>query len=186
MLETMVEKANHIYVRWASGQDVSSLVLRHNTDDSITNVRRTHSATDYVEVFMSEPPTTDSFTHAHPSLSQCITEVHQRALTLFPLRKPCQCSTRSAAPCPSSHSLSASPEIKQTTSSPVLPDLYTANFAYGVLRSGTPNLLSPSVSPPSTAVATMPASRMGIVDTLNFDFGALNPSWNDQSWMAWF
>jgi hypothetical protein len=27
---------------------------------------------------------------------------------------------------------------------------------------------------------------MAVVETLNFDFGAINSSWNDQSWMAWF
>jgi hypothetical protein len=181
----MVEKANHIYARWSSGQDVSSLVLRHSTDDANdqdSNKRRTHSATDYVKVFMSEQPTPDSFAQAHPSLSQCITEVHQRALSLFPLRKPCQCSARATAPCPPSHSWSPLPEVKAP--SPVLPDLYTANFAYGVLCSGTPKI-SRSSSPLHTP-AIIPASRMAVVDTLNFDFGALNPSWNDQSWMAWF
>jgi hypothetical protein len=178
----MVDKANHIYVRWASGQDEPALVLRHTTDeptDQDKQSRRTTTAKDYANIFMSEQPTSDSFALAHPTLSQCIAEVHQRALTLFPMRKPCQCSARAASSCPPSHSWSPPPEIQQAPS-PVLPDLYTASFSYGVLQGHTPAVR------PQPAAALLPASRMAVVDTLNFDFGALNPSWNDQSWMAWF
>jgi hypothetical protein len=187
MLEMMVAKANNIYVRWASGQDVSSLVLRHdarNLPEMDGKDRRAHSASDYVKTFMAPQPTTDPFATAHPNLSQCIAEVHQRALTLFPLRKPCQCATRTPAACSSPHSavVEATPA---PSSSPVLPEMYTANIAYGVLCGGTPDL-SPNVTPP--APAPIASGRMAVVDTLNFDFGALNPSWDsdDQNWMAWF
>jgi hypothetical protein len=177
----MVEKANHIYLCWAIGKEELSLVLRHSTDDANDpndSERPTHSAKEYAKLFMSKRPAPDSFTTAHPMLTQCIAEVHERALYLLPLREPCQCSARACAD--SSQMWSSVPEFKQVQSS-VLPDMYTASFAPGVLCSNTPDI-SPSTTPPDI----MPASRMAVVDTLNFDFGALNPSWNDQSWMAWF
>lgn len=178
----MVEKANHIYLRWAEGQDVPSLVLRHaddTTDSDGRDTPGTRTAKEYAQTFMTPQPTTDSFANAHPSLSQCISEVHQRALKLFPTRKPCQCSARAAQSCPPSHSWSPSLQVAPLqTPSPVLPDLYSGNFTYGVV---------PVDGPPGHTSSTLgPESRMAVVDTLNFDFGAMNPSCNDQSWMAWF
>jgi hypothetical protein len=175
MLETMVDKANHIYLRWAAGQDDDSLVLRHRTDQSPeaegVYVHRPNNAKAYAETFMSEQQPKDSFACAHPNLAQCITEVHQRALTLFPLRKPCQCSARVPTSVPQ-HKI-------KLLSSPVLPELFTERIAYGILQTA-----GPTVGPPKTVILS--ESRMAVVDTLNFDFGALDPSWNDQSWMAWF
>src|ERR1700730_11198036 len=99
----MVEKANHIYLCWAIGKEELSLVLRHSTDDANDpdgSARPTHSTKEYVKLFMSGRKAADSFTTAHPMLTQCITEVHQRALYLLPLRKPCQCSARAGADSP--------------------------------------------------------------------------------------
>jgi len=181
ILESMVNKAIDIYVRWANDQDEPNLALRH-ADDVREPPQRTRSALDYAKAFMSGSKTPDSFANAHPSLSQCIAEVHQRALKLFPLRKQCQCSTRSGPSEPSTSSLPFTPPSTQGTPpqhapplAPVLPDLYQGDFRIKAA------IVSPN--PPSLP---SPKSRMDVVGTLNFDFGAINSSWKDPSWMAWF
>lgn len=192
ILETMIEKANDIYSRWSKGQDMPTIVLRH-ADDSPEADGSTHSpqlapaplelAKTGVHSYSPSPASSDSFIQSHRSLSQCIVEVHQRAKLLFPMRKPCKCSMAKPTVCPPSHSWSPPPLIPQLATTPVLPDLYSGNFTFGVLpvcndgsRAGTERAMSQPLSP---------TSRLAVVDTLNFELGALNPS-SDQSWMAFF
>lgn len=160
----MVGKANDIYTRWSHGQEVPTIVLRH-TDD-------------YPEIRSPSPDANaDPFSHCHRSLLQCIVEVHERGKFLFPLRKPCQCTWRSSpASCPPSHSWAPPPQLgsKVSTPTPVLPELYLSNLSRAVVACGG------SAVPPLS-----PASKFAVVDTLNFELGALSPG-TDQSWMAWF
>ncbi|KAF9465747.1 hypothetical protein BDZ94DRAFT_1159388 [Collybia nuda] len=179
ILETMVDKANNIYNRWVDGQEIQT-VLQHVVNDYHETDRHlpiTSAAGEFTEQgFTSSNPvhTTDSFTYTHWSLAQCIVEVHQRAKTLFPQRKPCQCSVAVTVPCPPSHFWSPPPTIQQA--SPVLPDLYSGSFQVGgVLPSTGPAIPSP----------LSPTSKMALVDTINFELGALNSS-GDQNWMAFF
>ncbi|KAL0961372.1 hypothetical protein HGRIS_006328 [Hohenbuehelia grisea] len=197
ILNTMVAKANHIYTRWAEGEE-APLALRHTfadmeQTDSLMGMPGSPQQ-QYQQHHSQQPqqqqePEVDSFAHAHRSLSQCIAEVHQRAMILFPTRKPCQCSAKLATrdtPCPPSHSWSPPPKLSAAQAmSPVLPDLYSSGtWMYGVLPGDGPGVPGASVG----LNAISPSSRMAMVDTLNFDFGALNQSsWSDgQSWMAWF
>ncbi len=157
----MVGKANDIYTRWSRGQDVPTIVLRH--------------ADDYLDAQMPLlTDTTDTFASCHHSLPQCIAEAHERAKLLFPTRKPCTCSSRALAadPCPPSHSWAPPPQIN--TNKPVLPELYLSNYSRALVVCGG------SPVPPLS-----PTSKFAVVDTLNFELGALNPG-SDQSWMAWF
>ncbi|KDQ25531.1 hypothetical protein PLEOSDRAFT_1097493 [Pleurotus ostreatus PC15] len=178
ILDTLVVKANHIYTRWAEGDDVPSLALRHTlSDDPVQEATMQQQ---------NQQPSPDSFTNAHRSLSQCIAEVHQRAMILFPSRKPCQCAQRTqarrATPCPPSHSWSPPPKLSPSQEmSPVLPDLYDGSMLHGVLPGNGPGITAINVG-------LNPASRMAVVESINFDFGALNQTWNDgsQNWMAWF
>lgn len=171
-------KANHIYTRWAEGDDVPSLALRHTlSDDPVQEAMMQQQ---------NQQPSPDSFANAHRSLSQCIAEVHQRAMILFPSRKPCQCAQRTqasrATPCPPSHSWSPPPKLSPSQEmSPVLPDLYDGSMLHGVLPGNGPGITAINVG-------LNPASRMAVVESINFDFGALNQTWNDgsQNWMAWF
>ncbi|KAL4252529.1 Zinc cluster transcription factor 30 [Pleurotus pulmonarius] len=178
ILDTLVLKANHIYTRWAEGDDVPSLALRHTLSDDPTQEAMMQQ--------INQQPSHDSFANAHRSLSQCIAEVHQRAMILFPSRKPCQCAQRAqtnrATPCPPSHSWSPPPKLSPSqTMSPVLPDLYDGSMLHGVLPGNGPGITSINVN-------LNPSSRMAVVESINFDFGALNQTWNDgsQNWMAWF
>ena len=178
-----MEKTNHIYSRWANGQEDPSLVLPRVDDppapDSFSVVSR--SATDYTKPFMTSPSRPDPFVHTHRSLSHCIEEVHQRGLSLFPTRKPCRCSAATSASCLPSHSWSPPPKFRhplQVSLSSVLPDLHSGGLTYGV-----PPPDSSAILPPIAPIS--PTSRIAVAESLNFDFGALNPG-NDPSWMAWF
>jgi hypothetical protein len=105
-------------------------------------------------------------------------EVHQRAKALYPQRKPCKCSVTVSPPCPPSHFWAPPPNIPRT--SPVLPDLYSAAFHKGVLPLNGPPPPSPQPQSPLS-----PTSRLAVVDTLNFELGALNSN-SDQGWMSFF
>lgn len=83
ILESMVEQANDTYYRWQTNQDVPTVILKYSHDDP-----------------SREPTTRDPFVNTHPSLAQCILEVHERGKSLFPLRKPCQCGDYVAEECP--------------------------------------------------------------------------------------
>jgi len=83
----MTEKAMDIYNRWMNGQELPIVVLRHTNENGTTQV----------EDFERRSPSQlvdDPFMHTHQSLDQCIAEAHQIAKTMFPLRKPCNCSSR--------------------------------------------------------------------------------------------
>lgn len=159
----MINKAIDIFARWASGQQMPTIVLRHHDDD----IDR-HDTT-------SPPPTSDAFKNCHRSLVQCIAEVHDRAKFLFPMRKPCNCSTRNSPPpdCPPSHSWAPPPKL--APSPPVLPEIYLSTLSRGVTASSGTGAVPP----------LSPTSKFAMVDTLNFELGDLSPG-TDQSWMAWF
>ncbi|KAF8158548.1 hypothetical protein B0H34DRAFT_783008 [Crassisporium funariophilum] len=60
------------------------------------------------------------------------------------------------------------------------------SFGEGIYYSGTvlPSD-GPAIQPPPTTLALSPSSKMAVVDTINFELGALNSS-SDQTWMAFF
>lgn len=95
ILETMVDKANDIYFRWSNGQELPTIVLRHITEDGTS-----YAPGDEPDSERRSPsvPPEDPFLFTHQSLAQCIGEVHQIARNMFPLRKPCNCSSRAAQP----------------------------------------------------------------------------------------
>lgn len=178
----MVTKANDIYNRWSDGQEVQT-VLQHVVSDEEMGLSPVSSTRGKFLVGSSQPDTQhdlvqDPFMYTHHSLAQCIVEVHQRAKTLYPQRKPCSCSTSVSPPCPPSHFWAPPPNITQMT--PVLPDLYSAVYQGGALRR---NGSTSPISQPRTPLS--PASRLAVVDTINFELGALNSN-TDQSWMSFF
>jgi hypothetical protein len=182
ILETMVNKANNIYNRWADGQEVQT-VLQHVVDEPdadaspiITSGRS--GAASFTQLENQHQGTQDPFAYTHHSLAQCIAEVHQRAKTLYPKRKPCKCSVTVDPPCPPSHFWAPPPNIPHT--SPVLPDLYTVAFQGGVLPSSGP---TPTSTQPHTPLSL--TSKLAVVDTINFELGALSSN-TDQSWMSFF
>ena len=202
----MIDKANVIYNRWSNGQETPTIILRHITDE----------AQDFPEDGQPSRATSESsddpFASAHPSLAQCIAEVHQRAKALFPLRKPCQCSPTLEKACPPSHSWSAPPDVSQLP--PVLPpevplsglkktssatggfghgNVYQPGmlddssatsrpvFGEGLYNNGT---VLPGDGPPLSMTLPL-SSKLAVVDTINFELGALSAS-SDQPWMAFF
>jgi hypothetical protein len=185
ILETMVNKANDIYNRWADGQEVQT-VLQHVVDEPdasacpVTASGRSGAASFVAPAQLENQHqgTHDPFAYTHHSLAQCIAEVHQRAKALHPQRKPCNCSVKVDPPCPPSHFWAPPPNIPHT--SPVLPDLYSVVFQRGVLP---PNGPTPSSSQPHSPLS--PTSKLAVVDTINFELGALNSS-TDQSWLSFF
>jgi len=232
----MIDKTNDIYNRWSNGQDLPTIVLRHTTDESSdhwpmngayangNNQEVKHNGQQNQYYDGQQPQTqaqtqSDSFMRSHRSLAQCIGEVHQRAQALFPLRKPCQCSSKVAQSCPPSHSWSPPPNIP-SQSSPVLPpstmpfsrmppspSAFSGGIGIGDTN-GTPRTYSPvtnghqwqgiynmgegiysnTVLPldgPPIPPPLSPSSKMAVVDTINFELGALNSN-TDQNWMAFF
>jgi len=144
----MTEKAMDIYNCWMNGHELPIVVLRHTNENETTQVE------DFERRSPSQPAD-DPFTHTHPSLLQCIAEVHQIAKTMFPLRKPCNCSNRSNSKssnvgvgrvshglqqvvitesCPPSHDWSPPPTVNASCA--VLPDT-TPLGLYGVGNSVT-------------------------------------------------
>lgn len=173
----MVNKANDIYNRWVEGQEVQT-VLQHlvPTDpaahemDPSSHGHLTPTVNNSAYVSPSPPPSTDPFSRTHRSLAQCIVEVHERARQMFPQRKPCSCTTRAAA-CPPSHFWAPPPVVPQAT--PVLPDLHSYKYENAMLP------------PPPPDTRPEPGSKMaGVVETLNFELGALSAG--EQSWMSFF
>lgn len=164
VLETMVEKAHTIYSRWADGQS-SNFVLKQHEEGGNEPVK---TKEDYAKAFMKPQPVKDVFDECHPSLAQCIHEVHQRALALFPLRKPCMCSAHKGPPDAS---------WNEKPRSPLLPELYRGEVH------GTPIYGLEGGHGAASVNAGAQASRIHVVDTLNFDFGVLNQT---NGWMTWF
>lgn len=193
----MVNKANDIYNRWSEGEEVQT-VLQHvvsndpsaqEFDREVIGIPLPASPT---HISPSPPPNSDPFQHTHKSLAQCILEVHERARTLFPHRKPCSCSTRGPV-CPPSHFWAPPPIMN--VSEPVLPDLHTDSYDYGYAnvsgmggRAGGVLPRAPTQGPhqynnQGSGVSLSPTLKMGaIMDTLNFELGALK----DQGWMSFF
>ncbi|KNZ82068.1 hypothetical protein J132_08251 [Termitomyces sp. J132] len=175
ILESMVKKANDIYNRWAEGQEVQT-VLQHvvPSDPAAHEMDHGHLSPVINNTYVSPspPPPADPFSRTHRSLAQCIVEVHQRARQMFPQRKPCSCSSRTAVQCPPSHFWAPPPNVPQA--SPVLPDLHHYHqFENQVLP------------PPPMDSRPEPGSKMaGVVETLNFELGALSAG--EQSWMSFF
>ncbi|KAJ3976866.1 fungal-specific transcription factor domain-containing protein [Lentinula raphanica] len=166
MLDIIIAKANNIFYRWYHGQDVPTVVLRHEDehDTFIDNLIKMDSNT-FVPA-PSPPPTEDSFKTVHPLLTQCIAEAHERAKIMFPMRKPCQCSVGNPSTCPPSHSWTPPPPID--LSRPVLPYLYQ-------------KIAKPSAFDTTPVVAPIYNGS----NSVNFELGALHPN-TEQSWMGWF
>lgn len=197
----MIDKANVIYDRWSGGYELPSVVLGPSTSDDGcdstnggTNPGRSlqHTMDHYgilsvhqygVEQQPSEP---DPFAQFHPRLVQCVVEIRQRAKSLLLSRNESLPTTWGSTP------------VIHSPCSPVLPPempefariSYSQNgFGNGYadsFYSNTSTVHSGVAFPqwvPSTPIDLSPTSeKMAIVDTINFELGALN----DQSWMAFF
>ena len=182
ILETMVNKANIIYNRWENGQEIQTVLQHVVSDEPDAGASPVSlSARGFVSPTQPESQhqqeTSDPFAYTHHSLAQCIVEVHQRANALHPQRKPCKCALSVSPPCPPSHFWAPPPNVPQTA--PVLPDLYSVVAQRDVLSLDGATLPSQPQTPLS------PASRLAVVDTINFELGALNSS-TDQTWMSFF
>ncbi|GLB45485.1 putative fungal specific transcription factor [Lyophyllum shimeji] len=192
-LETLVNKTNDIYNRWSDGQEVQT-VLKHVVSNDPASLEldasmamQQHQPSGNVYVSPSPPPTADSFSRAHRSLAQCIVEVHERAKALYPHRKPCSCSVKAPTNCPPSH-FWAPPPAPIPQASPVLPELDTSGHSYGTpyKESGAYLPTAPAQPLPPQKVTLSPTSKMAaVVETLNFELGALSSN-NEPSWMSFF
>ena len=191
----MIDKANVIYDRWSAGYELPTVVLGPGTSDvecDSTNggsnpggslQHMDHygmSVSQYgVEQQQSEP---DPFARFHPRLVQCVVEVRERAKSLFLSRNASLPPTW--GPTPVIHS-PCSPVLP-----PEVPEFTRLSYSQNGLGNGYNGMSSSSFYSntaypewaPSTSMALSPTSKMAIVDTINFELGALN----DQSWMAFF
>ncbi|KIL59222.1 hypothetical protein M378DRAFT_1018412 [Amanita muscaria Koide BX008] len=178
MLEVMIDKANDIYNRWSQGQDIPN-VLKHHFEDCISEGedRRYHQG--YAH-------RTDSFAYAHPSLAQCIVEVHQRTKELFPMHKNCQCQDAKRCPSPSWVSRASLPHVTPvlpSLTSPVLAHagLYKQNDTGATTRStGSTGFFGPTGPQAGSSSAS---SSLSIVNPLNIEIGAISIN-NDQGLMS--
>jgi len=87
----------------------------------------------------------------------------------------------------SSSSSSSSSQSYPTSSYGMQPDqgiFYSNSSLSNSAAAARPAAIQPSW-PPSTLMTLSPTSKMAIVDTMNFELGALNSN-GDQSWMAFF
>lgn len=89
----MIQKANDIYDGWLKDPGVP---LQGRTEDPVEE--RIHAGsvkfgkfTESALAVHPSPHQQDSFARAHPSLAQCIHEVHQQTKALFSYQNLCQC-----------------------------------------------------------------------------------------------
>jgi hypothetical protein len=170
MLDTIIAKANNIFKRWYHGQDVPTLVLRHE-GTFVDQLMKLGSHTSSFAPAPSPPPTDDSFKNAHPTLLQCVAEGYERAKMVLPMRKPCQCSKSDpSASCPPSHSWEPPPQMD--LSKPVLPPLY-------------PEIANPLGFSDSPVTLSTASPYYAGIDSVNFELGALQTD-TEQGWMVWF
>ena len=182
----MIDKANVIYDRWSAGYELPTVVLGPGTSDvecgstnGGTNPGGSLQHMDHygisvsqygVEQQQSEP---DPFARFHPRLVQCVVEVRERAKSLLLSRNASQ--PRTWGPTPVIHA----------PCSPVLPPEVPEFARLSYSQNGLGNGYNTSTSFYSNAVGFpewRPSTSMGVVDTINFELGALS----DQSWMAFF
>ncbi|KIK57140.1 hypothetical protein GYMLUDRAFT_46373 [Collybiopsis luxurians FD-317 M1] len=169
MLDTIIAKANNIFQRWYHGQEVPTVVLRHEEEhDPLFDELMKMDSNTFVPA-PSPPPTDDSFKNAHPILTQCIAEAHERAKIMFPMRKPCQCSIVSTT-CPPSHSWAPVPAMD--ISRPVLPFVY-------------PDIANPLRFNDSPTIPSHTTPYYTGANSVNFELGALQPN-TEQGWLGWF
>ena len=202
LLEGMINKANDIYNRWYTGEELPTMILRHTNDDGSSP----QHYSGYVQPRSEEAP--DPFRGSHSSLMQCIVEVHERARVLFPLRKPCQCSANVPKECPPSHFWAPPPQVSpqqepvlppeapsvRTDVMHVPPSAYGSQVSYhrpydsnhelpvngqsrplaGLYSNRVLPVDGPALPPPSMHSTLSPDSKMAVVGSLNFEFGAFN------------
>ena len=188
----MIDKANVIYDRWSAGYELPTVVLGPSTSDvgcdstnGGTNAGGSLQHLDHygisvsqygVEQQQSEP---DPFARFHPRLVQCVVEIRQRAKSLLLSRNASQ--PPAWGPTPVVHS-PCSPVLP-----PEVPQFARISYSQNGLGNGYNHGMSSSTSFYSnTGEAGLPqwgaSTSMAIVDTINFELGALN----DQSWMVFF
>ena len=190
----MIDKANVIYDRWSAGYELPSVVLGPSTSDdggtdpggSLQHNTMDHhygiSSVNQYGVEQPQPSDSDPFARFHPRLVQCVVEVRERAKSLFLSRNASLPPTW--GPTPVIHS-PCSPVLP-----PEVPEFTRLSYSQNGLGNGYNGMSSSSFYSntaypewaPSTSMALSPTSKMAIVDTINFELGALN----DQSWMAFF
>ena len=147
-----------------------------------------------------QPSDSDPFARFHPRLVQCVVEIRQRAKSLLLSRNASQPTTWGPIPVMSQAQSPYSPVLP-----PEVPEFARTSYsqngfgdgyidAGGMSSSSSPSFYSntdmmhpgaaafPQQWAPSTSMGLSPTSKMAIVDTINFELGALN----DQSWMAFF
>jgi len=197
ILETMIDKANDIYDRWSTGHEMPTVVLRQTTTDDECDGGE-YGTSQYVA------QGDDPFARFHPRLVQCVFELHQRAKSILASRKACQPRSWGPTPViPSPCSPVLPPEVPQYARISSASSHSQNDLSYNGMSSssqyGPPDqriyysnaVLSSAASsttpwPPSMLTVLSPTSKMAIVDTINFELGAINSNNDHQSWMAFF
>ncbi|KAF5382310.1 hypothetical protein D9757_008470 [Collybiopsis confluens] len=200
MLDTIIAKANNIFKRWYHGQEVPTVVLRHEEghghDPFIDQFIKMDSNNRRFVPAPSPPPTDDSFKNAHPVLTQCIAEAHARASIMFPMRKPCQCSnvkmmkkkepvgrfgsgsSSSPSPSPSSSSSLTCPPSHSWTPAPAMD----VGGSDQLLPDVYPDIANPLKFNDAPSVMS---NRPPFYHSVNFELGAFEPNM-EHGWMGWF
>ncbi|KII86663.1 hypothetical protein PLICRDRAFT_163895 [Plicaturopsis crispa FD-325 SS-3] len=166
ILETMVDKSRAIYTQWLHNNTGSSHVRQGSQEGPGSSGTGSGSGSGT----LPDPQVLGAFANAHRTLLDILHESHNRAPSFHhPCPEPLtsQCLTLAAV----DHQAHA-----DGTAARVVP--YSGNFAYDISSDGS------SIIPllrTSTANANF---RVPVVDTLNFDFGALTTNWKDDSWMS--
>jgi hypothetical protein len=144
----MIERAEVIYERWADGKEFPGLPVPRSQDDGST---------------------VDAFERAHPSLSRCIVEVHQRTASLFPVHQLCRCAIHHGTLSRKSYSEEVAPQPS------LLPELWPSSEGGRVWPA-----LPVDVAGPMFDIRTGIGAN-GLRDNVTMDLSA-----GQNSWMAWF
>ncbi|TFK23392.1 hypothetical protein FA15DRAFT_670505 [Coprinopsis marcescibilis] len=211
ILESMIDKANDIYNRWYAGQEIPTMILRHTNDDGPNKPSGTNGhaqKSDAPDPFANTHPSlAQCIVECHerakilfPSRKACTCSgpvekacppshswmpppqlsPHQKASPVLPPEAP---SVRNAY-YNGSNTQPSPPPYHHGGSMPYDRNGVSGNssglYSNRVLPIGGPAL---PVPPPISTLS--PASKMAVVDTLNFELGALNVN-TEHNWMAFF
>lgn len=210
----MIDKANLIYDQWSSGLEMPTVVLRQSISDDecdLTDGDVDHYGTSQygaqqddpfarfhprliqcvAEIHQRAKSLLESRKACQPRSWGPTPVVHWPCSPVLPPEVPQYPRiSSSVSPYPqnglSYNGMSSSSQSYSTSSSAInVQSSYEPN--QGIYYSNTvlPNASPSTPWAPSTLNGLSPTSKMAIVDTINFELGALNSN-SDQGWMAFF
>lgn len=211
----MIDKANDVYNRWLNGQEIPTMILRHTIDDKKPGSHgyQQQQSQEPVDPFASAHSSLAQCIAEVHERAKILFPLRKPCMCSAAVAKHCPPSHSWAPPpkvpahhpvlppeAPVSNSngtfsgvnggfqrhdqsyVQRHPPLNHLASPKDMPSAWGEGlYSRKLLPSDSPAL--PVPAPISSTLS--PASKMAVVDSLNFDLGAINSS-SEQNWMAFF